>query len=132
MAGGGMMILLDTCALLWLVNGGGKLTQTALEEIDRAPEVYISAISGFEISLKYHKGKLGLPLKPREWFNMAVEHHELSVISLDVETCMASTELPSIHQDPCDRFIIATAKLYKLPIVTADPRFQTYGVDVIC
>ena len=85
------MILLDTCALLWLVNSGGKLTQTALEEIDRAPEVYISAISGFEISLKYHKGKLGLPLKPRECFKMAVEHHKLSVISLDVETCIAST-----------------------------------------
>ena len=125
------MLLLDTCALLWLVNGGGQLTQTAREAIDRAPEVYISAISGFEISLKYHQGKLGLPLKPREWFKMAVEHHELSVISLDVDICIASTDLPSIHKDPCDRLIIATAKLHRLPIVTADPRFQDYDIDVI-
>ncbi len=58
------MLLLDTCALLWLVNGGGHLTQSALEEIDLAPVVYISAISGFEISLKYRKGKLKLALDP--------------------------------------------------------------------
>ncbi len=126
------MLLLDTCALLWLVNGGGQLTQTALEEIERAPKVYISAISGFEISLKYYKGKLGLPMQPQEWLNIAVEHHELSVLSLDVETCIASTELPPIHHDPCDRFIIATAKRHKLSIVTADSRFQAYGVDVMC
>jgi PIN domain nuclease of toxin-antitoxin system len=126
-----MMVLLDTCALLWLVSGGGELTQKALKEIDRVPEVYISAISGFEISLKYYKGKLDLPLEPHEWFNIAVEHHALSVLSLDLETCIASTKLPFLHNDPCDRFIITTAKLHKLPIITADPKFEEYGVDVI-
>ena len=125
------MILLDTCALLWLVSGGGRLSQTALEEIEQVSVVYVSAISGFEISLKYHKGKLGLPVPPQEWFDMAVKHHELTVLSLDVETCIAATELPPIHQDPCDRFIIATAKRHNLPVVTADQRFQEYGVHVI-
>lgn len=126
-----MMALLDTCALLWLVNGGGKLTQKALEEIDRAPEVYISAISGFEIALKFHKNKLGLPLKPHEWFKIAITHHDLSVLPLDLETCIISTELPFLHNDPCDRFIIATAKIHNLPVITADPRFEDYGINVI-
>jgi len=125
------MILLDTCALLWLVNGGGRLSQTALVEIEQAAIVYISAISGFEISVKYHKGKLELPLPPQEWFNLAVAHHELSVIPLDLEICIASTALPPIHHDPCDRFIVATATQYRLPIITADPRFQAYGVEVV-
>ncbi len=59
-------MLLDTCALLWLINGGDRLTQAVLERIDAAPVVSISAISGFEIGLKYRKGKLELPLTPEE------------------------------------------------------------------
>lgn len=125
------MMLLDTCALLWLVNGEGRLTQRVLDRIEQAPVVYISAISGFEISMKYRKGKLSLPLPPQAWFDIAVEHHELAVIPLDLEICIASTELPHIHHDPCDRFIIATAKRYQLPVVTADARFMQYGLEVI-
>ena len=126
-----MMLLLDTCALLWLVNGGGQLTYSAREAIDTALIVYVSAISGFEISLKYHKGKLGLPCEPHEWFKLAVEHHDLSILSLDIDICIASTDLPPFHKDPCDRFIIATAKIHNLPIVTADPTFQNYGVTIL-
>jgi PIN domain nuclease of toxin-antitoxin system len=48
-------MLLDTCALLWLASGGGELTDSALERIDLSPTVWISAITGFEISLKYKK-----------------------------------------------------------------------------
>nr|VFJ64665.1 MAG: PIN domain-containing protein [Candidatus Kentron sp. FW] len=49
------MILLDTCALLWLASGGGKLSESALERIDLSSTVHISAISGFEVSMKYQK-----------------------------------------------------------------------------
>lgn len=126
-----MMLLLDTCALLWLVNGGGQLSPSTREAIDTTPVVYVSAISGFEISLKYHKGKLGLPCEPHTWFKLAVEHHDLSILSLDIGVCIGSTELPPLHKDPCDRFIIATAKIYNLSIVTADPTFQDYGMTVL-
>lgn len=124
-------MLLDTCALLWLAEGGGKLSRMALEEIERTSSVYVSAISAFEIALKYRKGKLELPAKPQEWFEIAVEHHELSVLALDVAICVASTELPPFHNDPCDRFIIATAKLYDLAIVTTDRKFKAYGPHLI-
>ena len=50
---------------------------------------------------------------------------------LDWEVCVAATELPPIHKDPCDRFIIAAASIHHLPVVTADPRFREYGVEVI-
>lgn len=124
-------MLLDMCALLWLVNAGDQLTQAILERIDVAPAVFISAISGFEIGLKYRKGKLEMPLPPEEWLKIAVNHHQLSVIALDLETCVHAAGLPPIHNDPCDRFIIATAKLHHLPVVTADSRFREYGVQVI-
>ena len=42
-----------------------------------------------------------------------------------------AAQLPSIHDDPCDRFIIAAAKLRDLTVVTTDEQFEKYGVTVI-
>ena len=131
MAGGGAMIL-DTCALLWLASGDKKLSRSALNEINAAAAVYVSSISGFEIAIKAAKRKLKLPSAPQEWFDKVVEHHGLAVLPLDLHGCIAAAQLPPIHNDPCDRFIIATAKLHDLTVVTTDERFEKYGVAVIC
>jgi PIN domain nuclease of toxin-antitoxin system len=48
-----------------------------------------------------------------------------------LQVCIAAAELPAIHHDPCDRFILATAKLNNLAVVTADERFAEYGVTVL-
>ena len=125
-------MILDTCALLWLASGSKKLSRAALKEIDAAPVVYVSAISGFEIALKVARGKLKLPLPPQEWLEKAVAHHGLTLLPLDLANCITAAQLPPIHDDPCDRFIIATAKLNDLTAVTADERFEQYGVRVIC
>jgi PIN domain nuclease of toxin-antitoxin system len=131
MAGGGAMIL-DTCALLWLASGSKKLSRSALKEINAAPVVYVSAISGFEIAIKAAKGKLKLPNPPHEWFEKVVEHHGLTMLPLALDVCITAAGLPPIHDDPCDRFIIAAARLHDLTVVTADEQFEQYGVTVIC
>jgi PIN domain nuclease of toxin-antitoxin system len=47
-------MLLDTCTILWLASGGGKLlSEDALSKIETSPFVYISAISGFDSYLEY-------------------------------------------------------------------------------
>ena len=125
-------MILDTCALLWLAGGSKKLSRAALKEINAASAVYVSAISGFEISLKVGAGKLELSHPVEEWFKRVVEHHGLTVLPLDLEICIATAKLPPIHDDPFDRFIIATAKLNGLTVVTADERFEEYGVTVLC
>ena len=125
-------MILDTCALLWLASGDRKLSRRALKEINASPAVYVSAITGFEIALKVAKGKLKLPKPPGEWFEKIVEHHGLTVLPLELKVCIAAAQLPPIHDDPCDRFIIAAAKLDELTVVTTDERFEKYGVTVIC
>jgi len=124
-------MILDTCALLWLASRDKKLSRSALQEINNAPAVYVSAISGFEIAIKVAKGKLKLPRPPQEWFVTIVEHHGLAVLPLELNVCIAAAQLPPIHEDPCDRFIIATAKLNGLAVVTADERFEEYGLTVL-
>ena len=102
-----------------------------LRKLAEAPFVYVSAISGFEIGIKYRKGKLELPAPPSDWFKVILEHHDLQILSLDLEICMRSTQLPSFHNDPCDRMIIATAQTHRLRVVTADPIFKTYEVETL-
>ena len=121
-------MILDTCALLWLAAGDKKLSRAAVEKINESPAVYVSAISGFEIAVKVAKGKLKLPLRPKDWFGRVIEHHDLTVLPLTLDICIAGVELAPLHDDPCDRFIIATAKVNNLTVVTADGRFGRYGV----
>jgi PIN domain nuclease of toxin-antitoxin system len=128
---GAERVILDTCALLWLAQGGGALSAAALQRIDAAPVVYVSAISGFEIGIKVQKGKLHLPVPPADWFTAVLSHHHLDILVLNLDVCLRSTMLPPLHADPCDRMIIAAAQIYHLPVVTTDPRFAQYGIEVI-
>lgn len=124
-------MILDTGAVLWLASGAGKLSRSALKAINESPAVYVPSISGFEIALKAARGRLGLPYAPKEWFERVVKHHGLSLLPLDLEVSISAAELPPLHSDPCDRFIIAPAKLHELTVVTADPRFGEYGIEVV-
>ncbi len=126
-----MTLLLDTCALLWLAEGNKRLSERARKRISLAPAVFVCAISGWEIALKASQGKLTLPMPAGEWLDAVLAHHDLSVARLDLSVCVRAIELPPIHRDPCDRFIIAMALTKHWPVVTADLVFQDYGVEVI-
>ena len=124
-------MLLDTCALLWLAEGAKRLGEEARSRIATEPLLYISAITGFEIGIKVSKRKLTLPVPPAAWLEAVLDHHGIAVVPLSLEVCVAATELPPIHGDPCDRFIIATAALNRWPVATADRVFQRYGIEVV-
>lgn len=124
-------MILDTCALLWLPRATQHFSAETVARINAAPALHVSAISGFEIGIKHRAGKLILPVPPWEWFEGMIAHHGLSVTPLDHRICIKATELPPIHADPCDRFIIATALIERLPVVTTDARFPAYGVQVL-
>ena len=124
-------MILDTCALLWLSQGGGQLSDAVLQRINAERVVYVSAISGFEIGIKCQKDKLELPALPADWFAAILNHHDIQVLPLDLAVCIRSTQLPTIHADPCDRLIIAAAEKHQMPVVTADHIFQQYGIEVV-
>ncbi len=124
-------MLLDTCALLWLADNHRKISRDVLSRIEAAPSVYISAVTCFEIALKCKSGKLELPITVKSWMDLVLEHHDISVIDMNRDIALLSADLPPHHKDPCDRFIIATAMIYKLPVVTADENFRKYGINVL-
>ncbi|MFA6291839.1 MAG: type II toxin-antitoxin system VapC family toxin [Victivallales bacterium] len=124
-------MILDTCALLWLADKHRNMSRDTLSRIENAPSVYISAITCFEIALKCKSGKLLLPVAVKSWLDLVLEHHDISVIDINRDVSQLSADLPPYHKDPCDRFIIATAITYNLPVVTADENFRKYGIKVL-
>ena len=125
------MIILDTCGLLWLAGDGTALSAQTLARLDEEPIVAVSAISAFEISLKWLARKLELPIPAREWWDGVVAHHHLEMLPVDAHVAIRATELPPIHRDPADRFIIATAKEHGAPVVTSDERFGAYNIEIM-
>lgn len=124
-------LILDTCALLWLVSGDDNLSDAALLQIENASIVYVSSISAWEISLKYFKKQLILPMEPEEWFNHVINKHALVIYPLDISLMFRANTLPFHHRDPADRFIIATAIKENAAVVTGDNMFSKYDVRVI-
>lgn len=121
------MILLDTCTLLWLASDQKKLSSKAKKEIEKnAQSLFVSAITAFEIAIKCRNGKLELPLPSLYWFTEAVDFHGIREIPVTSSIAVSSVQLPPLHNDPCDRIIIATSQLNAMKIVTCDKLISQY------
>lgn len=125
------MILLDTCTLLWLVRGEGLPPAVAARIADPEAAVYVSAISAFEIGVKHARGRLGLPLAPRVWWDTVLTHHALAEVPVEAAIALAAAALPPLHADPADRILVATALHLDALLLTPDEHIAAYpGVRV--
>ena len=122
------MILLDACTLLWLAVASDRLSPAARKGIAAAGEfVYVSAISAWEIAWKHRCRKLKLKLAPETWWPLALQQHALQELPISAAIALRSAALPSLHRDPADRFLIATAQEHNLTLLTPDPAIQQYS-----
>jgi PIN domain nuclease of toxin-antitoxin system len=95
------MVLLDTCVLLWLASDQRQLSEGARELLRRhRTELFLSAVSPWEIAWKHRMGKLTVPVQPTEWIELALETHGVICVTLDLETALAAAALPPHHRDP--------------------------------
>lgn len=121
------MILLDTCALLWLAIEPARLSSASRGAIGESGEhAYVSAISAWEIGWKHAHGRLRLHLDPAVWFPLALETHALRELPITGTIALRMAALPEIHRDPADRFLIATAQENRLTLLTPDPLIRQY------
>ena len=124
-------VLLDTHVLIWLLNGDHTLSPTAVAVIERAAReatVFVSAITPWEIAMLVAKGRLTLTRDVHEWVDDALRQPGVTLAPLDPAIAIASTRLPgTIHGDPADRLIVATARHVGALLVTADDQLLAYG-----
>ncbi len=121
------MILLDTCALIWLAADPEMLGDAARTAILRVEDsVFVSPITIFEIGQKQISGKLILPAPVEEWFPAILARHQLSEIHLSARIAATASNLPPLHKDPFDRLLIATAMEHRLTLLTPDQHIRQY------
>ncbi len=124
------MVVLDTCAWVWFVMGE-PMRQDALERL-RAAELeanlVVSAASVWEVATLARKGRLDLIEGTQAWVDRGTSIAGLMVHPIDAQIALDAATLPgSIHGDPMDRFIIATARAFDAPVVTRDTAILAYG-----
>lgn len=121
------MMLLDTCVLFWLEHSPGRISEQVTSELSNpATSFFASGISAFELGLKVRRQLIQLPLSPGPWIGEVCRRRNIVIIPVDERIAGASTELPEIHRDPCDRMLVATARLHKLTLATPDRKIHEY------
>jgi PIN domain nuclease of toxin-antitoxin system len=123
-------ILLDTHALFWLVSGENMLTEEALVAIgvnQAAGTLFVSPITSWELSVATQKNRVaGRPHlgeeSPARWFRAAVAVTDAKVIPIKQRiSCEAAQVVVATgHKDPGDCFLMATARVCKLALMTRD------------
>ena len=122
-------MLLDTCAFLWIASGAPELSSRA-REIFRNPDndVYLSAVSTWEISVKHGLGQLPLPGPPETYIPGLRQRHGIEPLALNEEATLYLGRLPSLHRDPFDRMLVCQAIVEGMAILTPDELITQYPV----
>jgi PIN domain nuclease of toxin-antitoxin system len=125
-----MKILLDTHTFLWGITDASKIPQR-VRSLILAEEPWISVASVWEILTKVQLGKLDLPKPTGPFVLSQLFLNGVQVIPVTMHHVLQVEALTLHHRDPFDRLLIAQCIGEKWPIVTADPLFAHYPVEVI-
>jgi len=122
-----LKLLLDTCTFLWAIEGGGELSPTAREVlVDPAHDVFLSAVSVWEITIKHGLGRLPLPEPPERYIPAQRTTRGITALPLDEDAVLQLPRLPALHRDPFDRLLVAQAIVHGMTILTPDPIISQY------
>ena len=122
-----MKLLLDTHVVLWWQGSDRRLDRAARRMISNAAEIWVSAVSAWEVAIKTGIGKLRTPGP----FEAAVEASGFRQLPITFRHAAQAGELPLHHRDPFDRMLIAQSQVERLTLVTHDDVFSSYPVTVL-
>ncbi len=113
--------LLDTHIFLWSLLEPERLKPdiaTALDAVDN--ELWLSPITLWEVMVLEQKGRIELEEPPANWLKHVLDKIPFKQAVLDHSVAIKSRGIKVPHEDPADRFILATAIIYELTLITAD------------
>jgi PIN domain nuclease of toxin-antitoxin system len=120
-------LLLDTHIALCGISADPTLDNEFLDRLRHDPDVFLSPVTLWEITIKQGVGKLYGPP------DLAERVRDMGFRELPVTHTHAITagRLPLHHRDPFDRILVAQAMVESLTLVTRDPDIRRYDVDVL-
>jgi PIN domain nuclease of toxin-antitoxin system len=122
------MLLLDSQALLWLLDDNPRLGPQARRAITSSQGVHVSAATVWELTIKTMLGKLTVPAD----LSKRLPEQGLELLRVTAQHAEAIREFPElIRHDPFDRLIVAQASCAGLQLLTADHILLDLGRDFI-
>ena len=122
-----MSLLLDTHVVLWWLTDDPTLSEEIKTRLDHEPDIYISAATIWEVSIKQAIGKVAEPAELPE----RIRGSGFRELAISFDHAVAAGRLPPLHRDPFDRMLVAQARCDDLTLVTRDPRCQQYDVAIL-
>jgi PIN domain nuclease of toxin-antitoxin system len=124
--------LLDTGVWLWTVLEPERIARKTREVIaDLHQDVFLSAVTSWEVAIKSAAGKLSLPEPPGSYVPRRMADQGLRPLPISHQHALAVSSLPAHHRDPFDRLLIAQANLEDMILITADRIFEQYPVQLL-
>jgi PIN domain nuclease of toxin-antitoxin system len=118
-------LLLDTHTFLWWLADDFRLGTRARALIaDAKNQVFVSAATAWELSIKKSLGKLEAP----DDLDAMVEEEGFEKLAITFFHGERAGDLPQLHRDPFDRMLVAQSQAEGLEIITADEAIPKYGV----
>jgi PIN domain nuclease of toxin-antitoxin system len=126
-----MKAILDTHAFLWALSGDARMSHRARDIFAGPADLSLSMASLWEIVIKVQSGKMNFPRPAGPYVLSKLAENRIECLPITIDHLLALEGLPMHHRDPFDRILIAQSIEEKLPIVTSDPWFAPYPVEVI-
>jgi len=120
-----MKLLLDTHIWLWSQLEPERLSRSVSEAIKHLEnELWLSSISIWELIVLWQKKRILPDQDIAKWIDQALRTLPVQDAALTREVAREVGRLQTNHRDPADRFLVATAKVFDLTLVTADERLM--------
>ncbi len=125
------MLLDANVVLMWSLDRASLRPE--VDELLMSPDTVrvLSAVTPWEIAIKWRLGKLPIPEPPRPFIDRVSRELATDALPVTVIHAVRVADLPLHHGDPFDRLLIAQAQVEGIPIVTTDAVFTRYDVEVI-
>ena len=123
-------LILDTHIIIWYIEGINldKEQVKLIDDAQKNNELYVSAISIWEIALLASKGKITFSVNINEWINNLLKIPGLNLIDLSIAILIESCNLANLqHKDPADRMIIASTRNLNAQLMTVDKKITEYA-----
>ena len=105
-----MKLLLDTHSVLWSFADVTKLSSTAITLLQNPQnEVWVSAVTAWEIAIKANLGKLQAPTNLEPYLLEQLEKRQMNLLPISLADVTFVRNMPNFHGDPFDRLLIAQA-----------------------